>query len=143
MSRIHQILTGIYLVVFSTVGHYTLSNGEDISLTKQDLEAAVSRSETSPTWTFSTSLDLKIQFVFRDFDIPNYVLVGDGQGLDENEALLANFSGDCSPSNVISVSSNAWFRTSIVDSASLTSTSCQNAVVRAVWMTQPFIQNIR
>ena len=66
---------------------------------------------TYPILTVSTSEGLRVEITFDKFimnGIRNYLFVGDGLS-GTNDTILARFNGNALPSNVISVTSSAWF----------------------------------
>ena len=95
-------------------GHYTLSEGLTVVVSKMDVKQSNSSNNTGKLlWTFSTNSDRRIHFMFTKFGFywssNFYCALEIGDGLNPGKpSRLAHFRGLVLPNGVTSVSNAAW-----------------------------------
>ena len=106
-------LTFSYFISF--LGHRFVDPEIPVTVDKSDVYEAYRSDNFLPTWTFNTSIGYRIQFQFEKFSSywsSNYFSALEiGDGLDVKASTrLAHFRGLDMPSNVTSVSNEAWMK---------------------------------
>ena len=86
-----------------------------VNLSSNDLVTTLpcaGKCETLPSWTFSTTSDLKIRITFSQFRFVDdnwYLEIGDGKDI-RKATKLAHFTGYDLPDDVTSVTNAAWIK---------------------------------
>ena len=93
--------------------HYFLPQDGNVSISSSDLNLTRNTNSTKTIeWSFNTPNSNRIMVIFYQFDFWNgYDFLEIGDGLMANStAMIAKFSGDTTPSDVISVHNVVWLR---------------------------------
>ena len=108
----YMTISNVILCVISSA-HYSLIEESSVFISSDDMNLTRYQSYSGPIeWTFNTSYTNRIVITFHVFDLwvgYDFLVIGDGLDIKES-TIIAKFSGNTRPNDVLTIGNAAWIR---------------------------------